>query len=189
MSATSCEGGATRSPTQRERKGANTVETGGTACAHGSLFVFLALLGEAKGGVLTRYGVSMSSMHPLFVKGNCMDNDHTNFCHSDGVGSNLWIEFDLSSNNLAVYSVLIYNRASCCKDRLGSYQVWIGNTANTGGSSPNTLCRSQTASSTAATIGGAAASARRRIAGEAVAAAAASAATRAAHPPAALTAS
>jgi len=74
----------------------------------------------------------------------CIDNnfDSGNFCHSN-FGSNRWLRLDLGSTK-NVQRLLLNNRKDCCDDRLGTFEIWVGNDASNPTS--NTMCTRHTAS-------------------------------------------
>ena len=95
----------------------------------------------------------MSSEHSSgrFPAANCIDGSTSNFCHTDaatGGESNPWLSIDLGSAT-RVESVVVYNRASCCQDRLSPFEVWVGSAA---GDTSGTQCGGG-AQTVAATVG------------------------------------
>ena len=73
---------------------------------------------------------------------NCIDGDHTHSAHGCQEGSSLchgaidvsdpFLEIDLGRPR-PVTRVVLYNRADCCQDRLGEFEIWISEAPFTGG--------------------------------------------------------
>jgi len=53
----------------------------------------------------------------------CFDDLFTDSCFAHG--SNVWVSINFN-RTVSITSVEVYNRASCCQDRLGHYQIWVG---------------------------------------------------------------
>ena len=89
-------------------------------------------------GLATRLGASMSSTHSGSPASNCIDDNLDNICHSNVHSNdqvNPWLSVALRPGSVG--HVVVYNRRSCCQDRLSPYEVWVGNSA---GSTDGTLC-------------------------------------------------
>ena len=76
---------------------------------------------------------------------NCIDGDIGNICAS--ATSDAWLRLDLGATRQVGY-VIIWNRASCCVDRLARHQIWIGNTADGPDGAGNVMCFDGTAPAT-----------------------------------------
>jgi len=79
---------------------------------------------------ITAQGASMSSEHAsgLFGASNCIDGSTSNFCHTLAGSTDPWLSIDLGSAT-SVDSVVVYNRMSCCQDRLSPFEVFVGSAA------------------------------------------------------------
>ena len=77
----------------------------------------------------TIVGASMSSECCYGPAWRCFDGDLTNYCHTGMDSPNAWLSLELSTT-LTVSKVRVYNRDnSCCFQRLGHYEVWVGEVA------------------------------------------------------------
>ena len=77
-------------------------------------------------------GAAIINVYGSAPASKCIDDNVNSFCHSLQNQVNPWLEIDLGSSK-AVTQLLLYNRADCCQDRLSNFEVWVGNTQNTGG--------------------------------------------------------
>eukprot|EP01062_Namystynia_karyoxenos_P038331 TRINITY_DN2780_c0_g2_i1.p1 TRINITY_DN2780_c0_g2~~TRINITY_DN2780_c0_g2_i1.p1 ORF type:complete len:1560 (+),score=182.07 TRINITY_DN2780_c0_g2_i1:685-4680(+) len=68
--------------------------------------------------------------------GNCGPN--YDMCHSAD-GTNEWLRVELPTS-MAVCQVIIWNRLSCCQDRLNPHEIWIGDDAAAPDSVGNAKC-------------------------------------------------
>jgi hypothetical protein len=72
--------------------------------------------------------------------GHLVDGDLTNQFHSQCcAGSNEWVIIDLQES-MYVTMVRIYNRVSCCQDRINNFEIRVGNLGSSSTFSSNPAC-------------------------------------------------
>lgn len=69
--------------------------------------------------------VTSNSVHPAGPMVNLTDGKMDNFAHTNGPADvNDWMEIDLGAT-MEISRIEVYNRADCCKDRVGGIQVSV----------------------------------------------------------------
>ena len=90
-------------------------------------------------GEIPRLGATLSSTLEPHVAAHCIDNDEvTTMCHSQEQQWP-WVSIQLppASN---IVQIIIFNRYSCCYERLSPFQLWVGQSAGDYGSSTSSAC-------------------------------------------------
>ncbi|XP_063686390.1 uncharacterized protein LOC134820099 [Bolinopsis microptera] len=69
-------------------------------------------------------GIKIKNQHGLYPPSYLMDGNLNNFAHSLEANDGMWMRVNLETQS-SVTKVIIYNRLSCCKDRIVGASVFI----------------------------------------------------------------
>ena len=67
----------------------------------------------------------MSSTHTSYAAAKCIDNSVNSMCHTN-TQTDAWLSIKLNDKPMSVTTITIYNRQTCCQERLGWHQIWVG---------------------------------------------------------------